>query len=85
MSRLKYAWKHGLIFTVGTSLTTQQQNVVTWASIPHKTSLQRGGSAYGAHPNPHAFPDPNYLANCHDALDALGVPDTDTCLATMLS
>ena len=83
LTRLKYAWNRGLIFTVGTSLTTQQRNVVTWASIPHKTSLQRGGTAYGAQSNPHAFPDPNYLTNCHDTLDAHGVPDADTCLSML--
>jgi deltex-like protein len=70
LTRLKYAWTHGLIFRVDTSLTTGAHNVVTWASIHHKTSLSEG---------PHGFPDPNYFDNCNGSLDALFVPDADTC------
>ena len=65
--RLRYAFEHGLTFTVGTSLTTGRPNSVTWASIHHKTSLV-GGAAHG-------FPDKSYLANCNRELDALHVPD----------
>lgn len=71
LTRLKYAWNRGLIFRVGTSLTTGQRNTVTWTSIHHKTSLQGG---------PHGYPDPNYIANCNLSLDALGVPDADSCI-----
>ena len=39
LKRLKYAWKHGLIFRIGRSLTTGRSNQVTWTSIHHKTSL----------------------------------------------
>lgn len=39
LRRLKYAWKHGLTFRVGRSLTTGLANQVTWTSIHHKTSL----------------------------------------------
>jgi deltex-like protein len=70
LTRLKYAWTHGLIFRVGTSLTTGAHNVVTWASIHHKTSLSKSA---------HGFPDPNYFDNCNGTLDALFVPDADTC------
>jgi deltex-like protein len=71
---MKYAFAHGLTFTVGTSLTTGRSNVVTWTSIPHKTSFE--GPA-----DPHGFPDDRYLANCNDALDSLGVPDAGDCLS----
>jgi hypothetical protein len=66
LARLKYAWTHGLIFRVGTSLTTGQHNVVTWTSIHHKTCLNGGL---------HGFPDANYITNCNGSLDALFVPD----------
>ena len=66
--RLKWAFEHGLTFTVGTSVTTRRANSVTWASIPHKTNPS--GGAYG-------FPDPNYFRNCNEALDALSVPSSD--------
>ena len=68
LSRLKYAWMHGLTFTIGTSLTTGQGDSVVWTSIHHKTSLE-GGS--------HGFPDPSYLSRCNQDLTALGVPPGD--------
>lgn len=71
LTRLKYAFLHGLIFTVGTSLTTGEPNVIRWGSIPHKTSLSGG---------PFGFPDASYIVKCNDALNGLGVPDADACL-----
>jgi hypothetical protein len=64
LQRLTFAFKHGQIFRMGTSLTTGQESVV-WAGVPHKTSLKEGE---------HGFPDPNYMPTCHSKLDALGVP-----------
>jgi deltex-like protein len=69
LTRLKYAWTHGLTFRVGTSLTSGQHNQVTWTSIHHKTCLQGG---------PYGFPDANYITNCNGSLDALFVPDADS-------
>lgn len=71
LSRLKYAWTCGLIFTVGTSLTTGFSNAIVWTSIHHKTSLWGG---------PYSWPDLNYFANCNGALDALYVPCADMCV-----
>lgn len=71
LSRLVYAWKHGLTFRIGTSLTTGQDNQITWTSIHHKTSLHGGV---------HGFPDPNYIMNCNRALDALSVPQAEDCI-----
>ena len=62
--RFKYAWKHGLTFTI------LPQGVVGWASIPHKTAV-RGVSAT------HAFPDPSYMDDCNGALTRLGVPNAE--------
>uniref|UniRef100_A0A7S2XP90 RING-type E3 ubiquitin transferase n=1 Tax=Attheya septentrionalis TaxID=420275 RepID=A0A7S2XP90_9STRA len=70
LSRLRYAFTHGLIFRIGTSLTSGQTNVVTWTSIHHKTSIHGG---------PHGLPDANYIPNCNESLDALHVPDADSC------
>ncbi len=70
LQRLKYAWLHGLVFSVGVSQTTGRSDSVVWASIPHKTSLFRG--TYG-------YPDPEYLGKCNEALDALGVPNASDC------
>jgi deltex-like protein len=65
LRRLKYSFRRGLTFTVGTSLTSGASNVVIWSSVHHKTTLS-GGT--------HGYPDPGFFANCNDELDALGVP-----------
>lgn len=67
LARLRYAWTHGLTFMVGRSVTRGVDDVVVWTSIHHKTSIH-GGS--------HGFPDPTYISNVNDSLDALHVPRT---------
>jgi deltex len=67
LKRLKYAFSHGLTFKVGKSMTTGRDNVITWFSISHKTSLTGGAQRFG-------YPDPNYFAVCNHQLDALCVP-----------
>jgi deltex-like protein len=67
LKRLKYAFMHGLTFSVGTSLTTNAQNQCTWSSVHHKTKRSDGAHVHG-------FPDPNYFKNCNDELDGLHVP-----------
>jgi deltex-like protein len=64
VSRLQDAFRHGLTFAVGTSLTTGRSNMICWQSIHHKTNLACGA---------HGFPDNNYFRNCNEALDALNV------------
>ena len=66
--RLRFAFRHGLTFAVGTSLTTGKSNVVVWASIHHKTQTASG---------PHGFPDPGFFFNCNEELDNAGVPKAD--------
>ena len=39
---LRRAFDAGLVFTVGTSVTTGMQNQVTWNDIHHKTSIYGG-------------------------------------------
>ncbi|GFH49956.1 hypothetical protein CTEN210_06432 [Chaetoceros tenuissimus] len=70
LKRLKYAFEHGLTFTVGTSMTTGLHNQCTWASIHHKTSLTGGTEKHG-------YPDVSYFLNCNEELDVLGVPPAD--------
>jgi deltex-like protein len=65
LARLMYAWDHGLLFSVGTSMTSGKSNRIVWSSVHQKTSL-RGGM--------HGFPDPNFFSNCNGELDALHVP-----------
>ena len=74
--RLQYAFVCGLIFTIGTSLTTHQNNVTIWNSIHHKTTLNGG---------PYGYPDPNYITNCNDSLTAVGVPNYNQCISYILN
>ncbi len=71
LKRLKYAFLHGLTFTVGTSITTGTKNQCTWASIHHKTDMWGGVQAHG-------YPDPDYFKNCNDEMDGLGVPPANS-------
>lgn len=61
---LKKAFLRGLIFTVGTSLTTNQANCVIWNGIHHKTAKR--GTA-------HSFPDPTYYSRVTEELASLGI------------
>ena len=56
-----------LTFTIGTSVTTGEPDVVVWNEIHHKTEMtNRSG---------HGYPDPNYLSNVTLELAAHGVTD----------
>ena len=70
LKRLKYAFMHGLTFTVGTSMTSRAPNQCTWSSVHHKTRPSGGLSCHG-------FPDPNYFVNCNKELDGLNVPSAN--------
>jgi len=63
LRRLKIAFQKRLIFTIGTSLTTSQENSVVWNGIHHKTNLQ------GAH----GYPDPEYLGRVKSELENFGI------------
>ncbi|XP_048477254.1 probable E3 ubiquitin-protein ligase DTX3 [Rhincodon typus] len=63
---LKKAFDQRLIFTVGTSRTTGQSNVVTWNDIHHKTSPWGGPERFG-------YPDPSYLERVQQELAAKGI------------
>ncbi|XP_070788199.1 probable E3 ubiquitin-protein ligase DTX2 isoform X2 [Pituophis catenifer annectens] len=69
---LKVAWRRRLIFTVGTSSTTGENNTVVWNEIHHKTEMASNVSGHG-------YPDPNYLDNVLAELAAQGV--TEDCLS----
>ena len=43
---LRRAFEQRLIFTIGTSMTTGMQNVITWNDIHHKTSIWGGPRWY---------------------------------------
>jgi deltex len=77
LKRLRFAFQHGLTFTVGISMASGQDNCVTWASIDHKTALSGGVQNHG-------FPDRDYFDNCNSQLDALSVPAADDLLFTAL-
>lgn len=67
---LRIAFERRLVFTVGRSVTTGREDVVTWNEIHHKT--EPGISHSG-----HGYPDPEYLDRCLEELAAHGVTDPD--------
>lgn len=67
---LEIAFERKLIFTVGSSSTTGQENCVTWTNIHHKTSPYDTGSGHG-------YPDPSYLDNVIEELKENGVTEDD--------
>ncbi|XP_075540571.1 E3 ubiquitin-protein ligase DTX4-like [Dermacentor variabilis] len=62
------AWDRRLIFTIGQSTTTGEQDTVTWNEIHHKTEC-------GSNHTGHGFPDPSYLDNLFAELRVHGVAD----------
>jgi len=70
LARLKFAWTHGLVLTVGTSMQSGKPNSLIWAGIHHKTS-ERGGE--------HGYPDNDYFDKCNRFLETLSVPKADSC------
>ena len=62
LSRLKYAWSRGLLFSIETS---RNQDKIVWSSVPQKSSLR--GGRFG-------FPDPNFFTSANAKLDELRVP-----------
>ncbi|NXR93828.1 DTX3L ligase, partial [Hypocryptadius cinnamomeus] len=63
---LKRAFHQKLIFTVGQSRTTGEQNVITWNDIHHKTNMEGGPSQFG-------YPDSSYLQRVRSELKAKGI------------
>ncbi|XP_057715687.1 probable E3 ubiquitin-protein ligase DTX3 isoform X2 [Corythoichthys intestinalis] len=63
---LRRAFEQRLTFTVGTSMTTGLQNVITWNDIHHKTSIWGGPRCFG-------YPDPTYLVRVTEELREKGI------------
>lgn len=66
---LEVAWQRRLIFTIGTSVTSGLENVITWNEIHHKTEWE---DFHG-----HGYPDPAYLDNVTMELELQGVTEAD--------
>ncbi len=63
---LQVAFDRKLTFTVGTSVTSGEKNIVVWNGIHHKTALCGGPACYG-------YPDPTYFARVKQELAAKGI------------
>mmetsp|Transcript_36528 Transcript_36528/g.73275 ORF Transcript_36528/g.73275 Transcript_36528/m.73275 type:complete len:158 (-) Transcript_36528:76-549(-) len=63
---LKTAFKRGLLFVVGESVTTGRSNTVVWNGVHHKTNTTGGAAHYG-------YPDPTYCSRVKEELAAKGV------------
>ncbi|XP_074536918.1 putative E3 ubiquitin-protein ligase DTX3 [Halichoeres trimaculatus] len=65
---LKKAFARRLIFTIGRSVTTGLNNVITWNDIHHKTRMDGGPQCFG-------YPDPDYLSRVQEELRLKGVTE----------
>ncbi|NXY89984.1 DTX3L ligase, partial [Alcedo cyanopectus] len=63
---LRRAFNQKLIFTVGQSRTTGEEDVITWNDIHHKTCRSGGPTSFG-------YPDPDYLQRVRSELKAKGI------------
>jgi len=62
---LRIAWDRRLVFSIGTSLTSGEQDTLVW-NIHHKTSMTGGIACYG-------YPDDDYLGRLIDELKQYGI------------
>ncbi|KAK3095405.1 hypothetical protein FSP39_014280 [Pinctada imbricata] len=65
---LRKAFDQKLTFTIGSSRTTGQEDVVTWNDIHHKTKRDTGAQRFG-------YPDATYLQRVQEELAAKGITD----------
>ncbi|XP_068608766.1 probable E3 ubiquitin-protein ligase DTX3 [Brachionichthys hirsutus] len=63
---LRKAFDRRLVFTIGQSVTTGLNNVITWNDIHHKTNVDGGPQRFG-------YPDPDYLVRVQEELRLKGV------------
>lgn len=66
LALLQIAFARKLVMTVGFSPTRNQDNVVCWNGIHHKTRMTGGTASYG-------YPDETYLDRVTDELKLKGV------------
>lgn len=62
---LQTAWDRRICFTIGTSATNGQEDVVVW-NIHHKTAQNGGVESHG-------YPDDTYMNRCKMELNAYGI------------
>ncbi|KAM6982268.1 putative E3 ubiquitin-protein ligase DTX3 [Tautogolabrus adspersus] len=67
---LRKAFDRRLTFTIGQSVTTGLNNVITWNDIHHKTNMEGGPQSFG-------YPDPQYLLRVQEELRLKGVTEDD--------
>ncbi|XP_070765929.1 probable E3 ubiquitin-protein ligase DTX3 [Enoplosus armatus] len=67
---LRKAFDRRLTFTIGRSVTTGLDNVITWNDIHHKTSIGGGPQCFG-------YPDPDYLFRVQEELRRNGVTEDE--------
>lgn len=66
LALLKVGFDRRLLFTIGTSVTTGQENTTIWNGVHQKTNISGGSHNYG-------YPDPTYFNRVKQELAAKGV------------
>ena len=77
LSLLVVAWERRLIFTIGRSATSGEDNTVIWNDIHHKTE-------FGSNTTGHGYPDPFYFSNVMSELYAKNITE-DLSVLTSIS
>ncbi|XP_041361662.1 probable E3 ubiquitin-protein ligase DTX3 [Gigantopelta aegis] len=67
---LQIAFERRVTFTIGISLTTGQEDVITWNDIHHKTRCDGNAKGFG-------YPDPTYLSRIVEELKCKGITEAD--------
>jgi len=66
----KIAWERRVMFRIGTSVTTGEENTVIYNGIHIKTNTKGGTSKYG-------YPDPTYFTRVQEELSKFGITEQD--------
>eukprot|EP01089_Gocevia_fonbrunei_P021728 TRINITY_DN8542_c0_g1_i2.p1 TRINITY_DN8542_c0_g1~~TRINITY_DN8542_c0_g1_i2.p1 ORF type:complete len:302 (-),score=43.80 TRINITY_DN8542_c0_g1_i2:97-1002(-) len=66
LALLKIGWERKLLFQVGRSVTTGEDNQVVWGGVHHKTTTSGGPTSFG-------YPDATYFDRVKQELSSKGV------------
>ena len=70
LGMMRVAWKRGLMYRIGESVTIKSDNMIIWNITPWKTSRSGGTENYG-------YPDPTYFDRIKDQFKQKGITVDD--------
>jgi len=70
LALFKITFDRKLMYIIGTSVTTGENNVVVWNGVHHKTNLDGGAQYFG-------YPDPTYFNRVKEEIAAKGIVQSE--------